>query len=48
MARADKPDLNLSMNADPTDEKKIPETLDKYFSLDDQLKPVGVRFTLKV
>jgi len=41
VARADKPDLNLSMNADPTEEKEIPELLGKYFSLDPNKKPIG-------
>merc|ERR1711892_1600874 len=41
VARADKPDLNLSMNADPKEEKEIPELLGQYFSLGADLKPIG-------
>jgi hypothetical protein len=40
VARADKPDLDLPMNAAPKDEDEIPELLGKYFSLDDDLNPV--------
>ena len=45
VARADKPDLNLSMNADPKEEKEVPELLGQYFSLDADLKPIGVSYS---
>ena len=43
VARNDNPDLNLPMNAAAKGEDEIPELLGKYFSLDRNLKPVGVR-----
>ena len=32
------------MNASPHDDSQIPDTLSKYFTLDEHLNPVGVGF----
>ena len=42
MARADTPDLDLKMNAEPKEEEDIPDPLKDYFSLDGNHQPVGV------
>ena len=37
------PDLDIPMNAAPKSDPAIPETLSKYFSLDKDFNPVGVK-----
>ena len=44
VARDDNPDLDIPMNAAPNSNPIIPDTLSKYFTLDNDLQPIGVRF----